>query len=70
MNNDFVVLVGVVVFAGIGYLIGAYKGRPVLGCALGALFTILGILIIAVVPKTIEKKAEEHAAIRSILGDK
>lgn len=53
----------------IGCAIGAWKGRPILGAVLGFFLAFVGWFIALILPKTLEKKAEEHARIRNILGD-
>jgi hypothetical protein len=44
-------LIGVVLCGTIGCLIGRTRGRPILGLILGALFTWIGWIIIAVIPR-------------------
>jgi len=49
-------LVGAVVCGVIGYLIGNNKDRAALGAVLGALLGVIGVIIIAVIPR---KKDED-----------
>ena len=48
----------------VGYLIGRRKGHPVLGAVLGLFFGILGWIVMAVIPRTVEAEArhEQHIA--------
>ncbi len=45
------VLIGGLVFGAIGYFIGEKKGRALLGLVLGFLLGIIGVIIIALIPK-------------------
>lgn len=63
-------LLYVLISGGVGFAIGAGKGRPIAGTLLGFFLFILGWIIIALLPKTIEKQAEDQAKIRAILGDR
>lgn len=56
------------VSAVLGAVIGASKGRGGLGFALGALLGVVGLVIIAVVAKTPEKRAAEISATRALLA--
>ena len=68
-----IVLIFLVIWAACGFAgakVMSGKGRSAVGGAvLGLLFGVFGIGAAACFSKTIEKKAEEHARIRSILGD-
>ena len=46
----------------VGYLIGRRKGHPVLGTVLGFFFHIVGWIVMAVIPRTVEAEArhEQH----------
>ena len=44
-------LIGGLVFGAIGYFIGEKKGRTLLGLVLGFLLGIIGVIIIALIPK-------------------
>ncbi len=44
-------IIGIVIGAAVGYWIGGKKGRPVLGLVLGALFTLIGWIIMLIIPK-------------------
>ncbi len=44
-------IIGIVIGAIVGYWLGGKKGRPVLGLALGAVLTLIGWIIILVIPK-------------------
>jgi hypothetical protein len=52
-----------VICAGAGMAIGISKGRPVLGLVLGGVLGIIGLVIMAFVPKSRAKRAEEQAEI-------
>ena len=46
-----------------GYHVGKYKGRPTAGLVLTILLGLLGLLILACLPKTQEVKAAEYQQI-------
>ena len=67
MTAAFVVIW--LICAVIGWAIGSSKGRAGAGLVLGLLLGIIGVIIIAVMQPTTEKKAEEMASIKAILRD-
>lgn len=44
-------LIAIAIGAFVGHWIGTKKGRPTLGLILGALFTMIGWIIMLVIPK-------------------
>lgn len=51
----------------IGTLIGNTKGRTVEGLLLGLLLGVIGLIIVAALPKTDAKKAEEVEQLRTAM---
>lgn len=51
MDSSLLILIGTIFSVAIGYFIGVRRGRPVLGAVLGFFLSIIGWIIVAVIPR-------------------
>jgi|GEM_PF-5608785 len=49
--QDYLPLIAIIVFTVLGFVVGRSRRRPVLGTVLGFLFSVIGVIVVAVIPR-------------------